>query len=177
VTKLQASDGKVLGNYPVGSGPGGIAFDGQNIWVANSGDNNVTKLRASDGVVLGTYAVGKYPYYIIFDGTNIWVSNARSDTLTKLRPDGTVMGIFPTEREPTKLLFWAGNIWVVNVLAKSLSILDAATGASLGSIQINVQTSIGLGTETPLTLAFDGTYIWVAHSAIYSNNRLTKLRA
>ena len=35
----------------------GIAFDGANIWVANSGGNTVTKIRASDGSPVGTYAV------------------------------------------------------------------------------------------------------------------------
>ncbi len=38
VTKLRASDGTVLGTFPVaGPNPAGVAFDGANIWVANSG--------------------------------------------------------------------------------------------------------------------------------------------
>ena len=49
VTKLRASDGVVLGTFTVGSGPYGLAFDGANMWVANSSDNTVTELRASDG--------------------------------------------------------------------------------------------------------------------------------
>jgi DNA-binding beta-propeller fold protein YncE len=48
VTKLRASDGVVLGTFPVGNAPAGIAFDGANIWVANL-SNSVTKLRASEG--------------------------------------------------------------------------------------------------------------------------------
>src|SRR5512139_2211454 len=40
--------------FKVGTSPMGIAFDGANIWVANSGSNNVTKLRASDGAHLGS---------------------------------------------------------------------------------------------------------------------------
>jgi hypothetical protein len=49
VTKLRASDGANLGSFPVGFRPWGAAFDGANLWVANTGTNNVTKLRASDG--------------------------------------------------------------------------------------------------------------------------------
>src|SRR4029077_19687998 len=41
--------------FSVGSYPIGVAFDGSNIWVANSGSNTVTKLRASDGTTLGTF--------------------------------------------------------------------------------------------------------------------------
>ncbi len=178
VTKLRASDGTVLGNYPLGYSPAAIAFAGQNLWVANSSNNNVAKLRASDGAVLGTYTVGEFPDDLLFDGTNIWVANARSNTVTKLRPsDGTVLGTFPTEREPVKLLFCKGYIWVANAQSQSLSILDAATGASLGAIP--VAESIVRDSpvrETPSSLAFDGTHIWVGHSGTYSNNRLTKLK-
>jgi hypothetical protein len=35
MTKLQASDGTVLGIFSAGTAPLGIAFDGVNIWVAN----------------------------------------------------------------------------------------------------------------------------------------------
>jgi hypothetical protein len=35
VNKLRASDGALLGTYPVGSFPESVAFDGANIWVAN----------------------------------------------------------------------------------------------------------------------------------------------
>jgi DNA-binding beta-propeller fold protein YncE len=31
-----------------------VAFDGTNIWVANTHSNNVTKLLASTGTVVGT---------------------------------------------------------------------------------------------------------------------------
>ena len=58
VTKLRASDGQLLGTFAVNRGPQGVAFDGANIWVTNSGSNDVTKLRASDGAVLGTFPVG-----------------------------------------------------------------------------------------------------------------------
>jgi DNA-binding beta-propeller fold protein YncE len=47
VTKLLASTGAVVGTYGVGTAPVGIAFDGTNIWVANSYDNTVTKIGAT----------------------------------------------------------------------------------------------------------------------------------
>ncbi|MCH7884361.1 MAG: hypothetical protein IIC01_03840 [Planctomycetes bacterium] len=62
--------------FNVGSSPGGVAFDGANIWVANLVSNTVTKLRASDGAVLGTFSVGIGPIGVAFDGANIWVVNA-----------------------------------------------------------------------------------------------------
>jgi DNA-binding beta-propeller fold protein YncE len=44
VTNLPASDGVVLGTFAVGTSPFGIAFDGANVWVTNSGSNTVSKL-------------------------------------------------------------------------------------------------------------------------------------
>jgi DNA-binding beta-propeller fold protein YncE len=40
------------------------------VWVANSGSDNVTKLRATDGVLLGTLAVGDGPSAVAFDGSS-----------------------------------------------------------------------------------------------------------
>ena len=44
VTELNASDGSLVGTYPVGSDPGAITFDGTHIWVANQIDNTVTEI-------------------------------------------------------------------------------------------------------------------------------------
>jgi DNA-binding beta-propeller fold protein YncE len=60
-----------------------MAFDGANVWVANSGSNSVTKLLASTGAVLGTFTVGS-PNYVAFDGANIWVTNAFGPGVSKL---------------------------------------------------------------------------------------------
>ena len=62
----------------------GATFDGNNVWVANFGDNTVTKLRTSDGTVLGTYTTGPGPCGIAFDGANIWVANRAAGTVSKL---------------------------------------------------------------------------------------------
>ncbi len=53
-----------------GTFPTALAFDGANLWVANTGSNNVTKLQAFDGVNQGTFNVGGNPGGVAFDGTN-----------------------------------------------------------------------------------------------------------
>jgi DNA-binding beta-propeller fold protein YncE len=111
VIKLRASDGAILGTFPVGpSVPTGspqlmpnnaIAFDGTNLWVTTpifGSQQNVlpwlqnpdpeagavTKLRASEGTRLGMFPVGHTPLGIAFDGVNIWVANQGSGTVSKL---------------------------------------------------------------------------------------------
>ena len=85
VTKMQASDGQVLGTFKVGTQPYGVTFDGADVWVSNQLDSTVTKLRASDGKRLGTFLVGKGPSWMAFDGQSIWVTNGVDNTVSKLR--------------------------------------------------------------------------------------------
>ena len=82
--KIRASDGVVLTTYPVGLGPLGVAYDGVNIWVANSYDNTVSKLRPSDGVSLSVLATQSAPVFMAFDGANMWVSNYFRSTVSKM---------------------------------------------------------------------------------------------
>jgi len=44
VTKLQASNGALVGTYGVGAGPRGLTFDGSDIWVVNSDADSICKL-------------------------------------------------------------------------------------------------------------------------------------
>ena len=83
MTKLRASDGTNLGTFAVGSGSNGLAFDGANIWVSNSG-GSVTKLRASDGTVLETFPAEMGPYGMAFDGANMWVANVSGNAVSKM---------------------------------------------------------------------------------------------
>jgi DNA-binding beta-propeller fold protein YncE len=84
VTRLRASDGALLGTYPVGGEPRGLAFDGGHIWVTNYATDSVTKLRARDGSLVGTYDVGNGPRGISFDGCNMWVVNGDEANLVEL---------------------------------------------------------------------------------------------
>jgi DNA-binding beta-propeller fold protein YncE len=74
----------VVGTYPAGVFAEQVAFDGNNIWVADPAGNTVTKLSASSGAVLGTYSVGSNPSALAFDGANIWVANEQSNTVTMI---------------------------------------------------------------------------------------------
>jgi hypothetical protein len=100
------------------SNPYGIAFDGANIWTANS-EGTVTKLRASDGASLGTFPAGNAPTGIAFDGANMWVTNYYDGTVTKLRAsDGRSLGTFSLGQGtyPFWLAFDGENMWIADGL-------------------------------------------------------------
>jgi len=96
------------------SNPYGIAFDGANIWTANSGEGTVSKLRASDGAMLGSFTVGGTPNFVVFDGANVWVT-VSPNTVSKLRAsDGKILGSFTVGGAPWWPAFDGENIWVPN---------------------------------------------------------------
>ena len=94
VTKIRASDGAVLGTFPAGTSPAGIAFDGVHMWIANQDKQSVTKMLRLM-VRFGSARVGFSPFAVTFDGANIWVANLGDSSVTKVRArDGAVLGTF-----------------------------------------------------------------------------------
>lgn len=163
VTKIAVSDGTILGEYVVGrsSGDGsqGIAFDGTNIWVTRPNANLVTKLRASDGTNLGSFPTGPHPAGIAFDGQFIWIANYGSNTLTKLYENGSAAGTITVGANPIALAFdGQRHMWVANYGDSSVMGVYTPTG------QIEFTFLAGQIGQNPVSLAYDGTNLWVASS-------------
>jgi hypothetical protein len=138
--------------FGVGNSPRGVAFDGANIWVANSVSDTVTKRRTSDGFLLGTYNVGAFPHGVAFDGANIWVTNYNSDNVTKLRAsDGAVIGTYSVGAGPEGVAFDGANIWVANSASGTLTKLKASDGSLLGTYSHGTPPL-----ESPLTAPISG---------------------
>ncbi|MFC1957399.1 hypothetical protein ACFLX0_01075 [Chloroflexota bacterium] len=136
--------------------PRALAFDGENIWVATTGDSNVRKLDVSDGTVLGTYAVGENPYDLLFDGENIWVACYGNDSVTKLRAsDGGILGTFAVGKRPVALAYDGENIWVANFGDNNVMKLRASDGTILHTYNI-------VSDGDPMAILYDGENIWVA---------------
>lgn len=147
--------------FPTGATPVGVAFDGDNMWVANSDDDTVTKLRASDGETLGTFAVGNTPRALAFDGANIWVGTTSG--LTKVRAsDGFNLGTFAPGGGPADLAFDGTHIWATRPFSGSVTKLRASDGVVLGTFSVDFPVASGV--------LLDGTAIWVS-----GGSRLTKL--
>jgi len=152
--------------FAVGTNPGGIVFDGANIWVAIAATNTVSELHASDGAMLGTFSVGgTYPYQLAYDGGNIWVTNLTSSSVSKLQAsDGATLGTFNVGVNPSDIAFDGANIWVTNVDSNTVSELRASDGATLGTFSVGV---------FPWGITFDGVNIWVTNRG---DNTISKLR-
>ena len=64
--------------------PGGVLFDGTNIWVTDSNAGTLLKLDAS-GATLQTVTLSAGALAPVFDGTNIWVPLGTSDAVSVVR--------------------------------------------------------------------------------------------
>ena len=106
---------KPTATVPVGTYPWGVAFDGTNIWVANSDSGTVSKIDPVSTLVTATVTVGTGPYSVAFDGTNIWVANSDSGTVSKINPvSNAVTATVNVGSYPRGVAFDGTNIWVTN---------------------------------------------------------------
>ena len=63
-----------------------FAYDGANVWVANSGSGTVSEINTTTNHVSAAIRVGDLPTGMVFDGRSIWVTDTVDDTLTKINP-------------------------------------------------------------------------------------------
>src|SRR5262249_8892545 len=157
---------------------GGLAFDGQSLWVAATvtiaglSVELLVKVRASDGAIqsyvhIATTSIG-YLTGVAFDGTNIWVGQSASPTnIIKVRPgDGVILDTIPVSGNPIQLAFDGTNIW---------SASDSAGRVNITNGDTRTNTSFGVGSgngSAPQAIAFDGTNMWVP---CYSDNKVIKI--
>ncbi len=148
-----------------GTAPRGVAYDGSNIWVANTNSNNVMKFDATTGALLGTYSAGGNPVALVSDGANIWVANLGTSNVTELKAiDGTLVGTYGVGNNPYGIAFDGTNIWVTNS-GNTVTKLLASNGSVVGAYSVGAN---------PIGVAFDGTNIWVANNG---GDSITLLRA
>ncbi len=73
---------KVTSVISVGTLPGGMAFAGQNLLVANAGSNSVSVINTLTNQVIATIAVGHGPTSIAVAGTTALVTNLQSGSVS-----------------------------------------------------------------------------------------------
>ena len=146
---------KTIATVTVGDGPQGVAFDGTNIWAANTFSSSVSKIDPSTNTVIATVAVGDGPVGVAFDGTNIWITNYYSGTVSKIDPsNNTVTATVAVGSEPYEVAFDGANVWVANKQSGTVSKINPSTNL------VTATVTVGLA---PVGVAFDGTSIWVTN--------------
>jgi len=71
--------------WPVGKWPEGMAFDGEFLWVAESGQRNLAQINPSSGAVMGRVSSGRLPVGMVANQNTgeVWAEVATDQTLVK----------------------------------------------------------------------------------------------
>lgn len=137
-----------------------IAFDGQSLWVANSGGS--VSIVTPNPTLVTTISTGfVQPMGVLFDGVNVWVTDIGDNTLKKLDSNGGVLLSLPMgdNSAPGFPVFDGTNIWVPNRLSNEVVVVRA-TGGLAGTVLATLRNN---GLNEPTTAAFDGERILVTN--------------
>ncbi len=161
---MSITSGATSGPFAVGIDPTALAFDGTNVWVADSGSNDVRKIDPASGARLDMTTVGTAPSAYASTVRACRVTNSGTNNVTKV--DVT------TDRRNRPLHRRDG------------AVRDRVDGSSIWSRTPAPTTSpsstvpapfCGRRNRTPPAgITFDGLNVWVANS---TTNNVTKVTA
>ncbi|MCP4368026.1 MAG: hypothetical protein GY797_07935 [Deltaproteobacteria bacterium] len=166
----------------------GIAFDGQNMWVAHPDTNQVTRINVCDVDDRETITdeIPPYPQEILYDGKDIWVSHGwpkggqpdgvfqltRIDTSdTSSVNTYTITSSTCKPNTPIVSMIWDGS-------GICVAFQTADTSPYYGSkvAVMKIENPVDAGNDNkfrailttkgkmPEDIVFDGTHIWVTHN-------------
>jgi hypothetical protein len=164
---IQTHDATLLDSYATGlntKDPGGMAFDGEMIWVTSKSANIVTRLRASDGVIVMYLNAGVAPVGIAYDGQDMWIASRRNDWVMRVHAENMGFVASYPVMAPEYVAFDGQDMWVTSRAGGTVTKLSGIDGANLGTFPVGT---------LPERLAFDGSSMWVVNSG---SNDVTRLR-
>jgi hypothetical protein len=152
----------------------GLAFDGQYLWAANSGDDNsifgpkIYRLDPDSGTVITAYnGIVDHPCGLAWDGQYLWHSTYIGGTIYQLDTFGlTIVKTFIAPTTHPFDLAWDGNhLYAVRGNEPYISVIDTSTGVEIDSIEATYTSPnvrpfglAFLGRNAPQLLTCDGNY-------------------
>ncbi|HEV8486377.1 MAG TPA: hypothetical protein VGV87_22730 [Blastocatellia bacterium] len=149
------------------SSPFDILWDGENLWVADIGDDRLKRVDPANGAVLQSIPVGSSgprvkssPWELLFDGSNLWVSTNLDDSVTVVRAVGDLRGrVLATLtgnglNGPRGMAFDGERVLVVNAQDSSVSLFKVADFTPLGRISVGPSSG-------PHGACSDGLNFWI----------------
>jgi DNA-binding beta-propeller fold protein YncE len=147
----------------LGTHPGVVSFDGENIWVANVGNDRLSIWRAHDGKAVATYTFSSPCAGIsglAYDGEYMWVScqGANQVRLVRARDFQSFAFLDISVQQPGAIAFDGTNMWVASRADGSVRVIEASSGTEKYNIAGSAATPV-------IEMAFDGTYMWATTGA------------
>ena len=174
VTRVRASDMKVLGTWTGASAARGVLVAKGKVYIAGGGIPgklySLDPTQAPGAITLEASSLGHFPTGIAFDGRHIWTANGVSngDGISIIDTTGNAIGLVTTITNnlvlPRAIVFDGSSIWVTDIGDGTLKKLNSGGG---------VAQTIPVG-SFPESLAFDGMNLWVAN---HFSDSVTVVRA
>lgn len=169
VTRVRASDGKLLDTWTGAAGAFGVLIAIGRVFVTGTGSPghlySLDPTSAGTTVTTVPVAVGN-PLGIAFDGQRIWTANQGAGSVSIVTLPSTVTTVSTGFTNLSGIVYDGTNMWVTDSAgaADKLRQLNSS-GAILQSVDVG---------DDPRFPAFDGTNIWVPNQ---SSNTVTVVRA
>ena len=134
----------------VGTGANGVAItpDGSNVYVTNSGSNNVSVINTTNNIAYASINVGLNPHGVAVtpDGTKVYVANEGSNNVSVIDTTSkTIYASVPVGKYPFGVAVTPDGtkVYVANEGSNNVSVIDTATNT--------VTTTVNVGNE-PIAL-------------------------
>ena len=172
INKLDRNSQDILTSYDSpGTYPRGLAWDGENLWLADYnedvGNYEIFKINPSNGSVIHNYTSPcPVPSGLTWAGNVLWVSDMDIEKIYKCKIVGSgssselqVITWFSSpgdssERDPTGLAWDGTHLWLADRHYDEIY--------TLNPVNMNVLCTFESPGLAPRGLAWDGTYLWNA---------------
>jgi YVTN family beta-propeller protein len=161
---IDLAKGILLGPYPAGGSPGGIALASGGWWVTDA--LGVTVNRVTPTASPTSIKVGSHPTQVAYDPLNshVWVANQGDGTLSEISTLPLPARVVATYRAAVGKFAFAldlglGTLLVADTTADKLSVFREATGQAMGTVPVGS----GPDAVATVTAPADPDSVWVAN--------------
>lgn len=152
------------------SDPTGVLYDGEDLWISERVNDRVSKLDLATQTVGTPITTAQDPISLAFDGDSIWVAAFFSGELQKINRSSNLVTTVSNVQRPWDIIYDGQSVWVITISndfnGKTARKIDPTTNATVETIIVN---------SFPESLAFDGTYLWVAAGPVGVSGLMWKI--
>jgi len=148
-----ATAGDIVSSFAVANGPGGLTWDGANLWVCDVIVDTVLKVTTTGTIVSSFAAPDGSPYGLTWDGGSLWNSDYSTDKIYELTTTGTIVSSFASpDAQPIGLAWDGESLWNADFYIPHKVFELTPTGTIVSSFT-SPDTS-------PTGLTWDGVNLW-----------------
>jgi len=171
VSRVRASDGRLLGTWAGASGAVGVAVAMRGVFVAGVGSPGrlyrIDPSQPAGAVTTVSSGLGSSCQSLAFDGARLWSGNSFSGSISIITPGPTIPWTTTTITagffQPNDVVYDGSGIWVSDGIGRLLRV-DTA-GAILQTVTVG---------DDPARPVFDGVNLWVPN---YFSHSISIVRA